>query len=142
MSLKKTPNAFAKFTAAVHRGVDLRDKRDAALKAAAAALATLEATMESDTATRDDFDAAKVEYEETVVVLVDPIIRVCGQPYSRSNNSKVSWPRLPGFVSMSANTNPDNAGATPHQHPCPLNCALQYACHRRICAGSLLARFR
>jgi hypothetical protein len=82
MSLKKTPNAFAKFTAAVHRGVDLRDKRDAALKAAAAALATLEATMESDTATRDDFDAAKVEYEETVVVLVDPIIRVCGQPFT------------------------------------------------------------
>ena len=71
MSLKKTPNAFAKFTAAVHRGVDLRDKRDAALKAAAAALATLEATMESDTATRDDIDAAEVEYEEKVGLLVE-----------------------------------------------------------------------
>jgi hypothetical protein len=68
---KKKPNAFAKFTAAVHRGVDLRDKRDAALKAAAAALAALEAMVESGTATRKDIDATEVEYEAKVDILVE-----------------------------------------------------------------------
>jgi hypothetical protein len=47
MATQKTPDAFAKFTLAVRRGVDLRDKRDAALKAAAAALSALEAMVES-----------------------------------------------------------------------------------------------
>jgi hypothetical protein len=70
MSQKK-PNAFAKFMAAVHRGVDLRDKRDAALKAAAAALATLEAIVDSDTATQAEINATEVEYEAKVDVLVE-----------------------------------------------------------------------
>jgi hypothetical protein len=68
---EKKPNAFVKFTAAVRRGVDLRDKRDAALKVAAAALATLEAMVESGTATRKDIDAAEVEYEAKVDILVE-----------------------------------------------------------------------
>jgi hypothetical protein len=68
---KKKPNAFVKFTAAVHRGVGLRDKRDAALKAAAATLATLEAMVESGAATRKDIDAVEVEYEAKVVALVE-----------------------------------------------------------------------
>jgi hypothetical protein len=71
MATKKQPNAFAKFTSAVHRGVDLRDKRDAALKAAATALSTLEAMVESATATRKDIDDAEVEYEAKVVVLIE-----------------------------------------------------------------------
>jgi hypothetical protein len=71
MSQKKKPNAFAKFMAAVHRGVDLRDKRDAALKAAAAALATLEAMVDSDTATQAEINATGVEYGAKVDVLVE-----------------------------------------------------------------------
>lgn len=64
------PNAFASFTAAVQRGVVLRDKRDAALKAAAAALATLEAMVES-CADHGEINAAEVEYEAKVSVLVE-----------------------------------------------------------------------
>jgi hypothetical protein len=64
------PDALASFTAAVHRGVDLRDKRDAALKTAAAALATLEAMVES-CADQGEIDAAEVEYEATVSALVE-----------------------------------------------------------------------
>jgi hypothetical protein len=62
-------NAFANFTAAVHCAVELRDKRDAALKAAAATLATLEAMVES-CADQGDIKAAEVEYEAKVDVLV------------------------------------------------------------------------
>jgi hypothetical protein len=59
------------FLTAVHRGVDLRDKRDAALKVAAAELAMLEAMVESGTATRKEIDAAEVEYEAKVAALVE-----------------------------------------------------------------------
>ena len=69
--MSKKSSAFAKFSAAVHRGVDLRDKRDAAVKAAAAALATLESIVESGTANQADIDAAEVEYEAKVGVLID-----------------------------------------------------------------------
>jgi hypothetical protein len=49
----------------------LRDERDVALKTAAAALATLEATMDSDTATQADINAAELEYEEKVAAFVE-----------------------------------------------------------------------
>ena len=49
MSTKKQSDPFAKLKTAVDHYADLRDERDAALKTAAAALATLEATMDSDT---------------------------------------------------------------------------------------------
>jgi hypothetical protein len=69
MTEKKT-NPLAKLRAACRRAADFRDKRDAALKVAAAALTTLEATVESDTATQDDIDAVEVEYEDKVNVLI------------------------------------------------------------------------
>jgi hypothetical protein len=68
---KKKPDAFAKLEAAVHHGVDLRDKRDAALKMAAEALTALEAMVESGTATQQDINAAEVEYEAKVDVLIE-----------------------------------------------------------------------
>jgi hypothetical protein len=68
---EKKPNAFAKLKATVRRGVDLRDKRDAALKVAAAALVTLEAMLEAGSATRKEIDAAEVEYEAKVDILVE-----------------------------------------------------------------------
>jgi hypothetical protein len=68
---KKKPDPLAKFRAASRRVFDLRDERDAALKVAAAALATLEATVESDTAIQDDINAIEVEYEDKVNVLVE-----------------------------------------------------------------------
>jgi ABC-type nitrate/sulfonate/bicarbonate transport system substrate-binding protein len=61
---KKKPNVFAKFTAAVHRGVDLRDKRDAALKVAARRSPRLRPTQA-------EINAAEVEYEAKVDVLVE-----------------------------------------------------------------------
>jgi hypothetical protein len=70
MSEKKA-KLVAKFRAEVRGVCDVRDKRDAALKVAAAALATLEATAESDTATKADLDAAEVLYEDQFDVLVE-----------------------------------------------------------------------
>jgi hypothetical protein len=71
MSPKQKTDPFAKFRTACRRARDFGDKRDAALKVAAAALATLETTVESDTATQADIDAAEVEYEAKVDVLVE-----------------------------------------------------------------------
>jgi hypothetical protein len=70
MSTKKQSDPFAKLKTAVDHYADLRDERDAALKTAAAALATLEATMDSDTATQADIDAAELEYEGKVAAFV------------------------------------------------------------------------
>ena len=71
MPTKKRSNPFAKLKTAVDHYADFRDERDVALKTAAAALATLEATMDSDTATKADIDAAEVEYEEKVAAFVE-----------------------------------------------------------------------
>jgi hypothetical protein len=70
MSEKKS-EALAKFSAMIRGVCDIRDKRDAALKVAAAALATLEATAESDTATQADLDAAEVVYEDQFDALIE-----------------------------------------------------------------------
>src|SRR5258706_16187954 len=70
MSEKKS-EALAKFRAEVRGVCDVRDKRDAALKVAAAALATLEATAESDTVTQADLDAAEVVYEDQFDALIE-----------------------------------------------------------------------
>jgi hypothetical protein len=67
---KKKPNPFGKLKAVVDHCVDLRDERDAALKTAAAALARLEATVDSDTATQADINATEVEYEDQVDAFV------------------------------------------------------------------------
>jgi hypothetical protein len=64
------PNAFAKVHAAVRHGVDLRDQRDDALKSAAAALAILEAMVESGTVDQADINAAEGAYEAKVDALV------------------------------------------------------------------------
>jgi len=71
LSTKKQPNPFAKLKTTVGRYVDFRGERDAALKTAAAALAKLEATIDSDIATQADIDAAEVEYEKKVDELVE-----------------------------------------------------------------------
>jgi hypothetical protein len=64
------PNPMAKVRPAAVRCARSRDKRDAALKAAAAALAELEATIDSDSATEVEVEAAENEYEEKVDLLV------------------------------------------------------------------------
>jgi hypothetical protein len=71
MSTKKNTDPFAKLETAVGRSVAFRDERDAALKAAAAALAELEAAVDSESATEVDVDAAEVEYEERIDLLVE-----------------------------------------------------------------------
>jgi hypothetical protein len=71
MDTKKRPNPFGKFKADVDRYADLRDERDAALKIAAAALALLETTMDSDIATQADIGSAELEYEGKVELLFD-----------------------------------------------------------------------
>jgi diphthamide biosynthesis methyltransferase len=74
MHAKKSSKALANFKAAVLHTVDffdLRDKRNDALKEAAAALAALEAMVESGTATRKDIEAAEVGYEAKVAELID-----------------------------------------------------------------------
>ena len=68
---EKQPNPLAKLRAACRRVADFRGKRDAALKVAAAALATLETTVESDTASQDDINAVELEYEDKVNVLIE-----------------------------------------------------------------------
>jgi hypothetical protein len=71
MATQKQPNPFGKLKAVVDRCVDLRDERDAALKIAAAALAALETTMDSDIANQADIDAAEREYEGKVELFFD-----------------------------------------------------------------------
>jgi hypothetical protein len=80
MPAQKTPKALAKFKAAILHTVDLRDKRDDALKEAAAALAALEAMVESD-AIGKDIDSAEDEYERKVDVFAEletALNRACG----------------------------------------------------------------
>ena len=80
MAAKKNPNALAKFKAAVLYTVDLRDKRDDSLKEAAAALAALEALVESG-AIGKDIDTAEHEYEAKVDLLAEletALNRACG----------------------------------------------------------------
>jgi hypothetical protein len=67
---KKTPDLLANVKTAVRRCAAFRDERDAALKTAAAALAQLEAIVDSDTATEAEVEAAEDEYEEKVDLLV------------------------------------------------------------------------
>jgi hypothetical protein len=71
MSTKKMPNPFAEVQTAVGRCVHLRNERDAALKAAAASLAQLEAMVDSDTVTDAEVDAAEVEFEKKVDAFVE-----------------------------------------------------------------------
>jgi hypothetical protein len=71
MSTKQRTDPFAKLETAVGRCVDLRDKRDAALKTAAAALTRLEAMVASDTATQAEINATEVEYEDQVDAFVE-----------------------------------------------------------------------
>jgi len=68
---KKQSEVPAKFRAMVRGVRDIRDKRDAALKVAAAALAALEITAESDTATQADLNTAEVVYEDQFDVLIE-----------------------------------------------------------------------
>src|ERR1017187_853952 len=77
---------------AVDHYADFRDERDVALKTAAAALATLEATMDSDTATQADIDAAFAEQDTTVSAAWSSswrkaTLRFCPRPTRRT------WPR-------------------------------------------------
>jgi hypothetical protein len=72
--IRKTPlenSPLANFKTAVRRCVQLRDKRDAALKAAAASLSQLEAMVDSATVTDAEVDAAEVEFEQKVGALVE-----------------------------------------------------------------------
>jgi hypothetical protein len=68
---KKTPDPLANVKTAVRRCAAFRDERDAALKTAAAALAQLEAIVDSDTATEAEAEATENEYEEKVDLLDD-----------------------------------------------------------------------
>jgi hypothetical protein len=68
---KKKNSAFTHLRAVVRQGVELRDQRDAALKAAAAALHTLEAMVASDSANQTDRDVAEDEYESKVKALIE-----------------------------------------------------------------------
>ena len=88
MSTKKNPNPFAKVKTALGRCVHLGDERDAALKTAAAALAELEATVDSDTATDAEVDAAEVEFENTVAAFVEldkTLSAACGGALAESH---------------------------------------------------------
>ena len=92
MSTKKQSAPFAKLKTAVDHYADFRDERDVALKTAAAALATLEATMDSDPATQADIDAAFAEQDTTVSAAWSSswrkaTLRFCPRPTRRT------WPR-------------------------------------------------
>jgi hypothetical protein len=69
MSEKKS-QASAKIRSMCRRACDLRDERDAALKVAAAALATLEITVASETVAQADIDATERVYEDEVAALI------------------------------------------------------------------------
>ncbi len=71
MSTKKTPDLLGKVKTGVRRWVHLRDERDAALKAAAASLAQLEAMVDSGAVTAADVDAAEAEFEDKVAAFVE-----------------------------------------------------------------------
>lgn len=71
MPTKKSPNPFAKVKTTLGRCTHFRDERDAALKAAAASLAQLEALVDSEAATDAEVDAAEVAFEKTVDAFVE-----------------------------------------------------------------------
>src|SRR4051794_23182859 len=88
MSTKQKTDPFAKLETAVGRCVDLRDKRDAALKTAAAALTRLEAMVDSDTATQAEINATEVEYEDRVdafIGLATTLSAACDSVVAESN---------------------------------------------------------